>query len=162
SKQALCAIAAAMGLSVATSNDASASETSWLHRSVALSVNILGTTYWVDHTWAESMSADAGGQNDETQSYPSHAVCISSVYEGCAGHRDSMNWQTSSNHVCNRPQIQACYRNSSPGGYAWNGVCHQATNRALAETPVYWVRYLPINGGTLSYNIFGDYGASFP
>jgi hypothetical protein len=116
----------------------------------------------INHTWAESLSNDAYCINDEIEDFPGHDPCISSIPSGCAWMRQSYNYQWSSSQACDRNLFQTCYRGSKPGIYAYNGVCHQSTNRALARTPIPWVNYLPIGGGGVSYNIFHYYGTSWP
>lgn len=142
---------------------AHAAEGSYLHRStIASGFCIAGTCYSVDHTWAESLSSDAGCQNDEIESWNTHDPCTSNTSSGCTSLRGAYTAQWSASQACNRGMMQTCYANSPPGGYAYNGVCHQSSNRALSRTAVPWVSSLPIGGGDVSYNIFHYYGTSWP
>jgi len=154
------AIAAALG---AQAPDARANEGHWLHRAGLVNVRVDSqNSFTLNHTWAESASSDANCQNDEIESLTHISPCISNSSSGCAGLRDVVEAQWYGSTACNRGLFQNCYRNSNPGTYAWNGVCHQSTNRALSHTPVPWVNYLPIGGGNISYNIFHYYGTSWP
>jgi hypothetical protein len=134
---------------------------SWLHSAQAEFFGVNVTQYQINHTWAESTSDDSGGF-DFLQDWPGQSPCIGSGNSGCAGHRPSFIQQWNRSDGTNRGRMQACYQNSSPGTYAWNGVCHQASNRALNASSVPWVSDLPIGGGGVSYNIFHYCGTSWP
>lgn len=150
-----------IGLAATSSRDGQANEGSWLHRAPIVTFCVAGLCHSIHHTWAESASADSGCQNDEVQSFPD-GVCLSSSASGCAWMRRSWDVQWYGSRSCNRGLLQTCYSRSPPGTYAYNGVCHQGTNRALAQTPVPFVHNLDIGGGTLSYGIFHTYGSTWP
>ena len=135
---------------------------SYLHRDVAEAFYINFTTYGgANHTWAESI----GPNYDMLQTWNGgdSGVCVAGGQGGCASHRPGYNaqWSVVENNLSFN-QINQCYLNSKPGTYAYNGVCHQATNRALGPTNLFFVNYYPIGQSDTSYNIFHYYGTSWP
>jgi hypothetical protein len=155
------AIVAIAGLSLLVARGAQADTGSWMHSAQAEFFGVNVTQYQINHTWAESLSNDAGSF-DLLQDWPGQSPCIANGNSGCAGHRPSFISQWYASNGTNRGWFTQCYRNSSPGTYAWNGVCHQASNRALNASSVPFVSDLPIGGGGVSYNIFHYCGTSWP
>jgi hypothetical protein len=160
SKLVLCAAAICASLGLTRSTNAVASETHVLHRSPSETFGIGIVSYSINHTWAESRSADASCTNNESESWPTFNFCVTNNSSGCRGDVSNATWLGTTS--CNRALFQACYRAAPPGTYAYNGVCHQSTNRALAQTPVPFVNFLPVGGSDISYNIFHYYGTSWP
>jgi hypothetical protein len=145
---------------------ASAAMGSWMHSDRYQYTCIPGTSQCVSyqHTWAES----AGCDDDMLQSWglpgwSGDMLCISGGDSGCAydrwlGYLD----QWSSSDPCNDTAFIDSYEGEDPGTYAENGVCHQASNRALFPSTVPWVSDLPIAMGAESYGVWHYCGTSWP
>ncbi len=106
-------------------------------------------------SWMEGVGSCiryGGGWNQSSCSYAYNTVT------GSPG--SGTNTINSCNDVNN--QFAQYYRVYVPGAYAVNGVCHQATNRALWGTHIPWTHQLPIGGAGASYNAFGNCGTYYP
>lgn len=158
-------------------HEAGAGEGSYLHDTGFVSFCVPGTStcFNLDHTWAESLNTSC--KNDAVQTFgssgPGNCVCTSSTSASHCGCISGYNWQTSAsdNIACGSfsSEIAACYKNSAPGWtYAVNGVCHEATNRALERTSVPWVESAKgpsgqtVQGAGAAHGIWGYCGASIP
>jgi hypothetical protein len=158
---------AGVALSTMIGANVRANEGSWLHKAQVDLFSAGGNTYYIDHTWAESLSAASGAVNDMLQNYPSMSwgACIStSSSSGCAGQRPSYTYQWSSSDYENESGFIYQYQNSDfgAGNYAYFGVCHQASNRALQDSTIPYTNSLNISGGGTSYNIFHYCGVTWP
>ncbi len=104
------------------------------------------------HSGVASCSRYGGSWNQSSCSYAYNAWNIDESFES-----DTVN---SCTDVYNR--FARYFNVFIPGAYLVNGVCHQASNRALYGTRIPWIRNLAISGGVTSYLAFGDCGSWYP
>ena len=155
---------------------AMANESSYLHDAGFINFCVPGFSdcFNLDHTWAES---NQSCPNDAIESFASggsgfsSCFCTSTSNTNC-GCRQGYKWQVSSSDAIScssfASDIQYPYQHASPGTYGYNGVCHQASNRALNDTSVPWVNYITgpsgqtIAGSGASYGVWLYCGTSNP
>ncbi len=113
----------------------------------------------IRHTWSEAYSA--AYRTNSTQSWMSGVGRCDSRngINGCSWAYRSIAYSKHASNNETPAQVIAAFNKHIPGTYLWNGVCHQATNRALRNhTPMKRVVDYGVLSSSLSQKYYGTCG----